>query len=376
MIFTIRKAFAMRAADIRPTVFISIPMTTMRSGELLLDPLSPGGSGEYAAKRFDLENDRPFEPDPQRAKPTAALIVDGIFLHRPELRSCWDLSIFLKVDFEVSLPRGAARGQDFDAIDPNSPPHRRYVGGQKRYLAECTPEQQADIVIDYNDHAGTPKSIDAWNRYATGYDSALPPFPLPPFRDKGHERGERRRRLAAARVIQKRSRKRRAPVVEHADQRAGLDAVANVTLERQPEANAVMDGTQREAEIGRDKLCRRRNLHDTARLLELPIQQRPAAEAGADAGVIEQILRMFRPAMLRNIFARRHHRVALRRAERDSDHVLRQMLAIAHAGVKACRRRCRQMSSRRRSPDRSWDGPRETARPSAPAPDRSPAAAH
>ncbi|MEH2551251.1 uridine kinase [Bradyrhizobium sp. AZCC 2262] len=118
---------------------------------LLLEPLSPGGSGQYVAKQFGLDNDRPFDPYPQQAGPTAALIVDGIFLHRPELRSCWDLSIFLKVDFDVSLPRGAARGQSFDAIDPNAPPHQRYVGGQTRYLAECAPERQADIVIDYND---------------------------------------------------------------------------------------------------------------------------------------------------------------------------------------------------------------------------------
>ena len=84
---------------------------------LLLEPLGPGGSGRYATKRFDLDNDRPFDLDPQDAAPTAALIVDGIFLHRPELRSCWDLSIFLKVDFDISLPRGATRGQNFDAID-------------------------------------------------------------------------------------------------------------------------------------------------------------------------------------------------------------------------------------------------------------------
>ena len=118
---------------------------------LLLGPLSSDGSGHYVAKQFDLDNDQPFDLDPQQAEPAAALIVDGIFLHRPELRSCWDLSIFLKVDFDISLPRGAARGQSFDAIDPASPPHQRYVGGQRRYLAECTPEQRADIVINYND---------------------------------------------------------------------------------------------------------------------------------------------------------------------------------------------------------------------------------
>jgi uridine kinase len=118
---------------------------------LLLGPLGPDGSGLYVAKQFDLDHDRPFDRVPQQAEPTAALIVDGIFLHRPELRSSWDLSIFLKVDFDVSLPRGAARGQSFDAIDPSSPPHQRYVGGQRRYFAECDPELQADIVIDYND---------------------------------------------------------------------------------------------------------------------------------------------------------------------------------------------------------------------------------
>jgi uridine kinase len=118
---------------------------------LLLDPLSPGGSGRYQARFFDLENDKPFELPSQRAGPTAALIVDGIFLQRAEIRSCWDLSIFLKVDFEISLPRGAQRGPALDSADPAAPLNQRYVGGQKMYLAEYAPEQRADIVIDYND---------------------------------------------------------------------------------------------------------------------------------------------------------------------------------------------------------------------------------
>jgi uridine kinase len=118
---------------------------------LLLDPLNAGGSGRYVAKHFDLDNDRPFDRVTQQAAPASALIIDGIFLHRPELRSSWDLSIFLKVDFEVSLPRGAQRGPTFDATDAASPSNQRYVGGQQRYLSECDPEQQADIVVGYND---------------------------------------------------------------------------------------------------------------------------------------------------------------------------------------------------------------------------------
>lgn len=86
-----------------------------------------------------------------QAEPAAALMIDGIFLHRPELRSYWDLSIFLKVDFNVSVPRGAQRGPNFGATDPTSPSNQRYVGGQQRYLSECEPERRADIVIGYND---------------------------------------------------------------------------------------------------------------------------------------------------------------------------------------------------------------------------------
>ena len=129
--------------------------------KLLLDPLGPNGSGRYTARYFDLDNDRPFDPDPRQARPASALIVDGIFLHRPALRSCWDLSIFLKVDFDISMLRGAQRGSSFDPADRDSPAYRRYVGGQKLYFAECAPERQADIVIDYND-LRAPKVLK-WN---------------------------------------------------------------------------------------------------------------------------------------------------------------------------------------------------------------------
>jgi len=118
---------------------------------LLLDPLGTQGSGRYIARNFDLDNDRPFDLAAQQAAPASALIIDGIFLHRPELRSYWDLSIFLKVDFDVSVPRGAQRGPTVDATDAASPANQRYVGGQKRYLGECGPEHRADIVIGYND---------------------------------------------------------------------------------------------------------------------------------------------------------------------------------------------------------------------------------
>jgi uridine kinase len=119
--------------------------------ELLLDPLSPNGSRHFTARSFDYRAEKPFPLDARQAAPTSALIVDGIFLHRPELRPYWDLSVFLKVDFEISLPRGAQRGPALDPADPDAPLNQRYVRGQQRYLDQCRPQQQANIVIDYND---------------------------------------------------------------------------------------------------------------------------------------------------------------------------------------------------------------------------------
>jgi uridine kinase len=119
--------------------------------KLLLDPLGPGGSGQFVVKSFDHGSDQPVDLDMLQASPAAALIVDGVFLHRPELESCWDLSIWLKVAPEISVPRGAQRGPGFGSPDPEAPANRRYVGSQKRYFEECAPEQRADIVVDYND---------------------------------------------------------------------------------------------------------------------------------------------------------------------------------------------------------------------------------
>jgi uridine kinase len=117
----------------------------------LLDPLSPGGSLRYRAAVFDHRTDRPVVAPEQRAEAGSVLVVDGIFLHRPELRRYWDLSVFLDVRFEVSIPRGAQRGEG--SADPLAPENRRYVEGQRLYLQECDPKAHATIVVGYDDPA-------------------------------------------------------------------------------------------------------------------------------------------------------------------------------------------------------------------------------
>jgi uridine kinase len=116
-----------------------------------LAPFGPGGSGRFRAAAFDHETDSPVTAPEQQADPDAALILDGIFLHRPELRNVWDFSIFLRVGFDVSLPRCALRGGT--PPDPNAASNRRYVEGQRLYLREARPWEQATVVNDNNDLA-------------------------------------------------------------------------------------------------------------------------------------------------------------------------------------------------------------------------------
>ena len=116
---------------------------------VLLDPLSPGGSGRYRTAVHDVEAEKPVEVPERQAEPGAVLLLDGVFLHRPELRGYWDVSVWLGVAFSVSVPRMAAR--DGSSPDPYAPKHRRYVEGQKLYLLEATPQRYATLVIDNND---------------------------------------------------------------------------------------------------------------------------------------------------------------------------------------------------------------------------------
>lgn len=115
---------------------------------LLLEPLGPNGSGRYVRRVYDVEREVSVAPEVEQASHDSILVMDGIFLHRDELAAFWDYSVWLEVPFHVSIPRGARRGTGYGDPDPRAPSNRRYVDGQRLYLAECTPQSRATVVID------------------------------------------------------------------------------------------------------------------------------------------------------------------------------------------------------------------------------------
>lgn len=121
----------------------------------LLDPLGPGGDRRYRERAFDFQTDTEIRSNWMIAPADAVLILDGIFLLRPELVNCWDMSIFLDIPFELSVQRASRRLRDRSLFgEPDQVIERywkRYVPGQQIYFDRCQPKQHADLIIDNQD---------------------------------------------------------------------------------------------------------------------------------------------------------------------------------------------------------------------------------
>jgi uridine kinase len=118
--------------------------------ELLLEPLSPGGSGWYCTEHFDHRTDAIVPASLKSVSRPAILLFDGIFLHRPELLPYWDHSIFLDVSRRESLRRCCVR-EGGGSPHPEAPENARYVLGQQLYFDRCSPKARASVVIDNED---------------------------------------------------------------------------------------------------------------------------------------------------------------------------------------------------------------------------------
>jgi uridine kinase len=83
----------------------------------------------------------------------ALLVLDGVFLARPELADCWDYRIFVAIGEDESVRRGVARDAGFLGGEDEARRlyELRYVPGQRLYLEEARPMESADAVVDNGD---------------------------------------------------------------------------------------------------------------------------------------------------------------------------------------------------------------------------------
>jgi uridine kinase len=105
----------------------------------LLDPFAAGAP--FRRRVFDVLADAPAVSADEHAPGDAVLLLDGLFLHRDELRDRWDLSILLDVPEQVAAARLLAReGQST---------RERYVLGNRLYFARCDPRSRASLVLPW-----------------------------------------------------------------------------------------------------------------------------------------------------------------------------------------------------------------------------------
>lgn len=123
-----------------------------------LDPLDRDSDGWYRTKSYDSTTDERAMPPVIQAPKNALIVVEGMFLHRDELKDRWDLSVFLHAPLGETARRMAERNGSHP--DPNHESMRRYVNGQRIYFANARPWERASPVVD-NTGFANPCIIDA-----------------------------------------------------------------------------------------------------------------------------------------------------------------------------------------------------------------------
>jgi len=116
----------------------------------LLLPLGPLGSRRYRRAVFDFRTDRPLHQPEEEAPTDAVLVLDGVFLLRPELTAFWEYRIWVDVPFDVALDRARQRDVALfgsaEAVEERY--HRRYIPGQRLYLESASPREQAEAIVE------------------------------------------------------------------------------------------------------------------------------------------------------------------------------------------------------------------------------------
>ena len=118
---------------------------------VLVDPFRMAGSAGFQTTAWDVRRDAPTLTRWVTGQPDGVLIVDGVFLLRPELRGIWNYSILLEVPWDVAYNRLAER--DARNPDPDALANARYRDGQDLYFTEANPREYANALVDNADPA-------------------------------------------------------------------------------------------------------------------------------------------------------------------------------------------------------------------------------
>ncbi|MFD9971286.1 uridine kinase [Streptomyces sp. NPDC059015] len=120
---------------------------------LLLDPCRTEGAASCALCSIDPLTQQDHSATRTPLTDDSVLIVDGVFAFRPAIDAYWDFRIWLDVDAEVSVRRGAERDGDWAGSAAEAIHRDRYLAAMRVHLQEAEPLTRADAIIDNTDFA-------------------------------------------------------------------------------------------------------------------------------------------------------------------------------------------------------------------------------
>jgi len=127
---------------------------------VLLDPLRHHCNRQCRLAFWDSFNDIAFPEHWTDVPSGAIIIVDGIFLFRPDLQQYWDYTIWLDIDWQNMLERAANRDVAWmGSADSVIERYRAFwIPTHQLYEAETNPRYRANVIVD-NRQPETPSLI-------------------------------------------------------------------------------------------------------------------------------------------------------------------------------------------------------------------------
>jgi uridine kinase len=104
---------------------------------VLVEPFRLGGSTAFVTAAFDAASDTQIEPKWITGPDNAILLVDGVFLNRPEIAGLWNYSVWVDSDNISVIPGADNAGRTGEA--------------QAIYRKEVGPRTKATAIIDNTD---------------------------------------------------------------------------------------------------------------------------------------------------------------------------------------------------------------------------------
>jgi uridine kinase len=119
----------------------------------ILQPIRQAGRLDVELNLLDLKTDTFSLRKRFYVTPQTVVVLEGVFLFRPELINFIDIRIFLRVSFEESLARARKRDLHIPPTEVASRYATKYHAAQRHYFQLVHPEEHAHIIIENDDYA-------------------------------------------------------------------------------------------------------------------------------------------------------------------------------------------------------------------------------